>query len=65
MSGGRWNYQHNKLLENAEIVGILLTAVADTERILDWALCGDTDVESAREKVFDLWKITFDNLYGE
>jgi hypothetical protein len=60
MSGGRWNYQKDKIEERADQIAAFLKAVAQTERIVDWAECGDTRREDAEHELYDLWVKTFD-----
>lgn len=64
MSGGHWNYKQYEIEEQAERVSKLLAAVAETEHIIDWAICGDTSIAEAPQKLFDLWEKTFDEIYG-
>jgi hypothetical protein len=68
MSGGAWGHKEQHILDLAERgreeISQLLAAAAFTEHIVDWAVCGDTDKESAAKQLFDLWKSTFDDLYG-
>ena len=69
MSGGRWGYQQWKIQELAENLASdqmvqFLKAIADTERLIDWAECNDTTREDAEPKLYDLWRDTFDRIWG-
>lgn len=75
MSGGAWGYQSERIRELAGDDGTLimirklLDAVADTEHIVDWAESGDTvrrreDGSGAERDLYDLWKRTFDEVFG-
>ena len=44
-------------------VAMLLEAVGETERLLDYAICVDTSRADTERKLFDLWEQTFDRLY--
>lgn len=63
MSGGRWNYQEYKIVEDAERLITLMTAVAATEHIVDWSECGDTSRDDAERELYDLWVKTFDEVF--
>lgn len=74
MSGGRWGYQSERIRELAGDEGSLiltrklLDAVAQAERIVDWAESGDTsrrrdDGSGAERDLYDLWKQTFDEVF--
>lgn len=60
MSGGRWGYMQYRLEEDAERMARILKAVARTEHIVDWAVCGDTGQEEAGRALLTLWADTFD-----
>lgn len=70
MSGGHWGYQSWKLrdamLDEGELAKLrkFVEAVAKTEHIVDWAICGDTLRENAEHELFDLWVKTFDEVFG-
>jgi hypothetical protein len=69
MSGGRWGYQQWKIQELAENLASdamvqFLKAIAETEHLIDWAVCGDTLREDVEPKLYDLWRDTFDRVYG-
>lgn len=64
MSGGTWGYQEYKIEEKAQEMTVLLKAVAKTEHIVDWAVCGDTFSDEAAKELFELWRDVFNNLYG-
>lgn len=76
MSGGAWGYKQFHLDDLAteletgtsELVE-LIKAVARTEHIVDWAESGDTvrrreDGSGAERDLYDLWRETFNKLYG-
>lgn len=65
MSGGRWGYQADRLREQAKSMTKILEAVAESEHIIDWATSGDTSIEGAQVKLFELWEQTFESLYDE
>jgi hypothetical protein len=70
MSGGAWGYQQWRLEEKADELAKLITAVAETEHLVDWAECGDTvrrreDGSGAERDVYDLWLKTFNEIYGD
>jgi len=44
-------------------VAMLLEAVGETERLLDYAICADKSRADTERKLFDLWEQTFDRLY--
>lgn len=64
MSGGHWDYQEDKIRNKATEVAAFLGAVAESEKIIDWALSGDSSVEGAKEDLWNLWIGTFNQLYG-
>lgn len=69
MSGGRWNYQQYGIEEKADEVAELLKAIAKAEHIVDWSESGDTvrrreDGSGAERDLYDLWRDTFNRLYG-
>lgn len=64
MSGGAWGYKQFELERQAEQFKIILETVAKTEHIVDWAVCADTFVDEAAEELFNLWRETFERLYG-
>jgi membrane glycosyltransferase len=69
VSGGHWGYQSWKIrdamLDEGEFAKLraIIEAVAETEHIVDWAICGDTTREDAEPKLFDLWVKTFDRIF--
>jgi hypothetical protein len=63
MSGGHWGYQRQGLIDMGADVAMLLEAVGETERLLDYAICADTSRADTERKLFDLWEQTFDRLY--
>jgi hypothetical protein len=65
MSGGHWGYRSYRLEERAQEIKPLLEAVAKTEHIVDWAVCGDTLRADAARELFELWETTFEALYGD
>ena len=64
MSGGTWQYQQYRLEEKADEIAKLLRAVAETEHIVDWAVCGIMLRSEAALELFALWKRTFNEIYG-
>lgn len=65
MSGGRWNYQQYRIGEEADRVAKFLKAVAESERIVDWAESGDDvrhDRSGAERELYDLWLKTFNEV---
>jgi hypothetical protein len=69
MSGGRWGYQSYKIEDQAERIGKLIKAIAESEHIIDWAESGDTtrrreDGSGAERDLYDLWLKTFEEIYG-
>lgn len=75
MSGGKWNYQSWQIKDDADgfthcacwrcnQVAELLKAAGETERLIDWAECGDSSPQTAQTEVYMLWLRTFDKLYG-
>lgn len=71
MSGGHWDYQQFRIEEMAAEYAedsrtrAFLEAVALSEHLCDWAICGDTDPESAGKKLYELWVATFEKVYGD
>ncbi len=65
MSGGTWNYKAMSIVEEAQRMQRLLTAVAASEHIVDWSEALDTSREHAEKKLYDLWLQTFNEIYGE
>lgn len=73
MSGGRWNYQSDKIEELAEKLSsspivMFLKAAAQSEHIVDWAESGDTvrrreDGSGAERDLYDLWLKTLNEVY--
>jgi len=73
MSGGRWNYQqwriHDEMPAELDKIKRFVEAIAESERIVDWAESGDTvrrreDGSGAERDLYDLWLRTFDGIYG-
>lgn len=70
MSGGHWNYKQYHIEDLAGDDGMykeikaLLMAAAQSERILDWAICGDTDEQTGKDRLWGLWEEVLDKLYG-
>lgn len=70
MSGGRWNYQQLRILEDSERFAKFMKAVTESERIVDWAESGDDvrhdpeDGSGAERDLYDLWLKTFREVYG-
>ena len=64
MSGGHWNYQSHDISDFAGKVAVFLEAVAESERLIDWAISGDTAKEEEMLKLWDLWEDAFDKVYG-
>lgn len=77
MSGGHWGYQSWRIEELAEEIksgserlSEFIKAVAESERIIDWAESGDTvrrrpDGSGAERELYELWLATFNRVYGE
>lgn len=70
MSGGHWNYQSYRIEEWAEYIPKFVKAIAQSEHIVDWAVCGDTvrrreDGSGAERDLFDLWLKTFNEVFGD
>jgi hypothetical protein len=71
MSGGHWQYGSHEIDEMADDYNpsgkthAILAAVARSEHVIDWAICGDTGREDAKEELFTLWESTFDRIYGD
>ena len=72
MSGGRWGYQSwriaGDLEEQTRRLCLFASAVAESERIVDWSECGDTvrrreDGSGAERDLYDLWLRTFDEVF--
>jgi hypothetical protein len=63
MSGGAWGYKQWEIVEEADRIKKFLSAVAKTEHIVDWAVCGDTSKEEAAQELFDLWESVFNEVY--
>lgn len=70
MSGGHWGYQswaiRDAMLDEGEFAKLktFIEAVAESEHLVDWAICGDTSREYAERMLFDLWVHTFDKVFG-
>ncbi len=70
MSGGAWNYQQWRIEERAaeyaedSQIRAFLMAVAKSERIVDWAVCGDTSPEDAARELYELWLATFEQVFA-
>jgi hypothetical protein len=65
MSGGTWGYKGEHIRRSAEEITLLLKAVAETERIVDWAVSGDSNQKDPGKELFRLWHRTFEDLYGD
>lgn len=63
MSGGAWNYSSERIREDADRIGRLLGAVADTEELIDKAVCGDTLRSLVEPKLYDLWVSALDREF--
>lgn len=63
MSGGHWNYQEYKIEEQAEFMKDLLLTLAKVEHCMDWAICGDTSIENAKEELWNMWEQFFDRNF--
>lgn len=70
MSGGTWQYKSYELAEWGEKVQAFMTAVSESEHIIDWAEAGDTarrndDGSGAEHDLYELWLKTFNEVYGD
>jgi hypothetical protein len=65
MSGGTWNYKDEHIRRSAVEIALLLETVAETERIVDLAVSGDSNQKDPGKELFRLWHRTFEDLYGD
>jgi hypothetical protein len=76
VSGGRWGYRSEWIRDLAgdesTLIQLrkLLGALAETERIVDWAESGDTvrrrdDGSGAERDLYDLWVRTFNEVWPD